>query len=133
MSRIGKKPVAIPSGVKVSVANREITVEGKLVDTKCYGMNHDNHNDEHAAPTGTMPGCGTACAAMGIPVAVLEGGEPGGDVYVVIGPASGYATYMAKDVKFEGEQAYPGAIIPSKFWVKEEGNWVEKDLPGTMM
>ena len=30
MSRIGKKPVAIPSGVKVSVANREVTVEGKL-------------------------------------------------------------------------------------------------------
>ena len=30
MSRIGKKPVTIPSGVKVSVANREISVEGKL-------------------------------------------------------------------------------------------------------
>lgn len=30
MSRIGKKPVAIPSGVKVSVADREISVEGKL-------------------------------------------------------------------------------------------------------
>jgi len=30
MSRIGKKPVAIPAGVKVSVADREIRVEGKL-------------------------------------------------------------------------------------------------------
>lgn len=30
MSRIGKRPVEIPSGVKVNVANREITVEGKL-------------------------------------------------------------------------------------------------------
>ena len=30
MSRIGKKPVAIPSGVKVNVADREVTVEGKL-------------------------------------------------------------------------------------------------------
>ncbi len=30
MSRIGKKPIEIPSGVKVSVAEREITVEGKL-------------------------------------------------------------------------------------------------------
>lgn len=30
MSRIGKKPVAIPSGVKVGVSQREITVEGKL-------------------------------------------------------------------------------------------------------
>jgi len=30
MSRIGKKPVVIPSGVKVNVADREISVEGKL-------------------------------------------------------------------------------------------------------
>jgi large subunit ribosomal protein L6 len=30
MSRIGKKPVAVPSGVKVNVAGRAITVEGKL-------------------------------------------------------------------------------------------------------
>jgi large subunit ribosomal protein L6 len=30
MSRIGNKPVAIPSGVKVKVSQREITVEGKL-------------------------------------------------------------------------------------------------------
>jgi large subunit ribosomal protein L6 len=30
MSRIGKKPVPIPSGVKVGVDSREITVEGKL-------------------------------------------------------------------------------------------------------
>jgi len=30
MSRIGKKSVPLPSGVKVNVANREVTVEGKL-------------------------------------------------------------------------------------------------------
>ena len=30
MSRIGKKPIPLPDGVKVNVANREITVEGKL-------------------------------------------------------------------------------------------------------
>ena len=30
MSRIGKKPVPIPDGVKVNVADREIAVEGKL-------------------------------------------------------------------------------------------------------
>lgn len=29
MSRIGKKPVAIPAGVKISLNGREITVEGK--------------------------------------------------------------------------------------------------------
>jgi large subunit ribosomal protein L6 len=30
MSRIGKKPIPIPAGVKVAVADREISVEGKL-------------------------------------------------------------------------------------------------------
>jgi large subunit ribosomal protein L6 len=30
MSRIGKKPVSVPGGVKVNVANRKVTVEGKL-------------------------------------------------------------------------------------------------------
>lgn len=30
MSRIGKKPIPVPDGVKVGVANRAITVEGKL-------------------------------------------------------------------------------------------------------
>jgi large subunit ribosomal protein L6 len=30
MSRIGKKPVPIPAGVKVNIADREISVEGKL-------------------------------------------------------------------------------------------------------
>jgi large subunit ribosomal protein L6 len=30
MSRIGKKPIPVPSGVKVNVAGRAVTVEGKL-------------------------------------------------------------------------------------------------------
>jgi large subunit ribosomal protein L6 len=30
MSRIGKKPIPLPDGVKVNVANRALTVEGKL-------------------------------------------------------------------------------------------------------
>jgi large subunit ribosomal protein L6 len=30
MSRIGKKPIVVPSGVKVNVANRAVTIEGKL-------------------------------------------------------------------------------------------------------
>jgi large subunit ribosomal protein L6 len=30
MSRIGKKPISVPSGVKINVAGRAVTVEGKL-------------------------------------------------------------------------------------------------------
>ncbi len=116
----------------------KITVEGKLIDSKCYGMNHDNHNDEHTVMKDgqamQMPACGTACAAMGVPVAVLEGGQKDGKVYMIIGSAAGFKDYMAKEVKFEGEQAYAGALIPAKFWVKgENGKWKETPLPGAMM
>lgn len=41
MSRIGKKPVAIPAGVKVAVAQRKVSVEGpagKLEHTFPYGV-----------------------------------------------------------------------------------------------
>jgi large subunit ribosomal protein L6 len=40
MSRIGKKPVPIPSGVKVNISECEITVEGKL------GKLHYSHRPE---------------------------------------------------------------------------------------
>lgn len=111
-----------------------VTVEGKIIDSKCYGMSEMNAGDDHTIMGGKkVPKCGTACATIGIPVGVLEGGEPGGKVYLIVGPAGGYAEFMAQEIKIEGEEAYPGAIIPSKFWVKEDDKWVEKVVPGTMM
>ncbi|GMQ82386.1 MAG: hypothetical protein BMS9Abin05_1837 [Rhodothermia bacterium] len=111
-----------------------VTVEGKIVDSKCYGMSQMNLEDDHTIMGGKkVPKCGTACATMGIPVGVLEGGEAGGKVYLIVGPAGGYAELMAQEIKIEGEEAYPGAIIPSKLWVKENNKWVKKAVPGTMM
>ena len=70
-------------------APEPITVEGKVVDSKCYGMATGMPeaaiNDAHMVPNPNgdgmveMANCGTACANMGIPVAVLEGGEAGGE------------------------------------------------------
>ncbi len=111
-----------------------VTVEGKIVDSKCYGMSDMNHENDHMMPGNkTIKKCGTTCAKMGIPVGVLEGGKPGGKVYLIVGPAGGYAGFMAQEVKIEGDEAYPGAIIPTKLWVKKNGEWVEKKVPGTMM
>lgn len=51
MSRLGKKPVAIPDGVKVALAAGEITVEGKL-GKLTYGLRpeveveHDEENKQ---------------------------------------------------------------------------------------
>lgn len=115
----------------------QVTVEGKLIDTKCYGMMHDNDGNDHMVKKGDkmmkMPSCATACAGMGIPAGVLEGGKKGNDVHVVIAPAGTFAEHMAKDVRITGTAPYPGSIMPSKVEVKnDKGKWVEVDVAAMM-
>lgn len=112
---------------------KEVTVEGILIDAKCYGMNPDNWTANHMIPKGNMPNCAQACAKMGIPVGVLSGGEKGGDVYLLITPSMALADHMAKTVKVVGMKTFGGAITPSKIFVKnEDGKWEEVKV-GTMM
>jgi len=86
MSRIGKKPVAIPSGVKVNVVDREITVEGKLgklvwshrpelsvsvdEDAKTVVVTRDNDNRESRALHGL-----TRALVQNMVIGVSEGYE----------------------------------------------------------
>ncbi len=120
-----------------TTAFEEVTITGKLIDTKCYGMNHDNHENDHMGPgkDGKMmklPNCATACAAMGIPVGILEGGKKDGDVYVLITPALGLAQHQAKEARVTGMPVFEGGIIPTKIEVKENDKWVDV-TPGGMM
>lgn len=115
-----------------------ITVTGTIIDTKCYGMNHDNVQNEHVVPMkdrkiGTMPNCATACAQMGNPVGILEGGNEDGKVYILVTPAGQLAEHAAKQARVTGDLAYPGGIIPMKLEVKNaQGKWEEVKL-ATMM
>lgn len=121
----------------------KLLVEGTVVDSMCFAkatkmeMPKAAMSDEHLAMKDgkevKMPACGTACAKMGMPVGLLEGGKPDGKLYLIVGPAGGYADYMAHEIKVEGEEVYAGALMPSKLWVKKDGKWHEKPLPGTMM
>ncbi len=116
----------------------KVTVIGKIIDTKCYGMNHANVDNEHVVPMkdgkmGKMPNCATACAQMGIPVGILEGGKDDGQVYILVTPASQVAEHASKDARVTGDLAYPGGIIPTKLEVKnDKGKWEEVKL-ATMM
>ncbi len=122
----------------VNSTSEEITVEGKLIDTKCFGMMPEmNITDTHKVPGKDgkmmeMSGCGTACASMGIPVGIVEGGEPGGKTYVIIASANALKEHMAKEARVTGEQVFAGGIIASKVEVKEDGKWVDV-TPGAMM
>ena len=89
-------------------------------------------NNDHMAPKGDKMVKMPACANLGIPAGIVEGGEPGGKTYVIITSATALAEHMAKEARVTGELAYPGGILASKVEVKEDGTW--KDVtPAAMM
>lgn len=109
------------------IASAETKISGTLVDTKCYSMNHANKGNTHLTPKGRMPGCGSACAKMGIPVAILnrEG------MNVLITPAPQLADYIGKEARITGKRMEAG-IIPTKIEVKTDRGWRQVNI-GTMM
>lgn len=107
-----------------------LSVEGILVDMKCFSMNAANSGSDHITPKGKMPACATACAKMGIPVGVLTEDD---EVYVLITSGSMLSDYMALETKVTGTPALDGhGLIPDKIMVKKKGKWEEVKI-ATMM
>ena len=110
------------------------TVQGKLIDTKCYGMNKMNSENTHKVPGKDgkmmdMPNCATACANMGIPTGVLS---DDGKVTILVTPTNQLAEHMAKEARVTGKKVFDGGMIPEKIEVKEGNKWKEVQI-GTMM
>ena len=119
----------LQAGDKKTTADN--TIEGILVDTKCYSTSGFVTNTHKDAQGNDIPNCATACASMGIPVGVLDAEK---NVHIIAGPASGYAGWMSKEVRMHGTFGkYADVFIPDKIEVKEDGKWVEKPVPATMM
>ena len=95
---------------------------GQLVDTRCMAMDASNTGQDHKG--GAMKGCATACAQMGIPVALYIDGK----MHTIAAPAPLLAPYMAKEATIEGEMTPGGVIMPMKVMV--EGK--EVDIKGMM-
>ncbi|MFC2085591.1 hypothetical protein ACFLRO_00090 [Bacteroidota bacterium] len=136
MLGLGMLAFTFPHAANTSTPD-EITVTGKLIDTKCYGMNHSNVANDHMVPGKegsmmTVPSCATACASMGIPVGLLENGEKDAKVYVLVTPAGALANHQAKDARVTGTPVFGGALLPSKVEVKEDGKWVDVTPAGMM-
>lgn len=93
------------------------TVEGTLVDTKCYFADPANAGNDH----GPMKGCGTACAKGGSPVGILT---TQGKHYALVVPAPAVADHVGKAVKVTGE-VREGSLVPEKgeLQVKEGDTW----------
>ncbi|HMB99001.1 MAG TPA: hypothetical protein VKM36_10990 [Balneolaceae bacterium] len=112
----------------------KVTVTGTLVDTKCYGMMPEaNKGNEHVVmhdgKKAKMPNCATACANMGIPVAVAT---DDGETITIIAPAGQLADHMAKETRVTGTIAFAGGLIPDKVEVKDGKKWTEVSIQ-TMM
>lgn len=110
------------------------TIQGKLVDTKCYGMSEMNAENTHKVPGQEgkmmdMPKCATACANMGIPTGVLA---EDGTVTILVTPTNQLAEHMAKEARITGQTVFNGGLIPEKVEVKEGNEWKEVQI-GTMM
>lgn len=85
---------------------------GQLVDTRCMAMSNKNTGQDHKG--GALKGCATACAKMGIPVALLIDGK----MHTVAAPASLLAPHMAQEATIEGEMTADGIIMPMKVMVE---------------
>jgi hypothetical protein len=105
-----------------------VTVSGVLVDTRCYSADQRNVKDEHYMGASMVKGCATACAKMGIPVALLDGGT----LFTVAAPAPALAPYMAKQARMTGVEVSPGVVMPTKFEVKTKSGWKRVQAKGMM-
>ena len=95
---------------------------GQLVDTRCMAMNPANSGQDHK--DGALKGCATACAKMGIPVALLVDGK----MHTIAAPAALLAPHMAKEATVEGKMTPGGVIMPMKVTVEGQ----EVDLNAMM-
>jgi hypothetical protein len=102
------------------------TISGTLVDLKCYAAGGFMTNDH-----GGMKGCGAACATGGNPVALVDANKK---VHFLGVSAPAYASYVGQELRFTGTHGkFADVFMPEKLEVKEDGKWVEKKLPKTMM
>jgi len=114
--------VAITVGL--SAAEKQVTLEGTLVDSKCYLTDNSLTGNDH----GPMKDCGTLC---------LKGGTPGGLVtkdkkfHAVLAPSLVLAPYVGQTVRISGS-LHNGAILAKKVELKKDGKWEEVKL-GMMM
>lgn len=110
--------------VGVALAKGPTTIEGTLVDTKCYFADPANKVNDH----GPVKGCGTMCAKAGSPVGILTAA---GKHYALVVPAPAVAEHVGHTVRATGT-VREGSFVPTKLEKKVGNNWQEIKLGGSM-
>ncbi|MBI4553587.1 MAG: hypothetical protein HY710_15085 [Candidatus Latescibacteria bacterium] len=112
------------AGSLLRAAEETKTIEGELVDARCYALDKANRGGDHKE-------CATRCATAGTPVGVLD--EKTGTVYVFLSMSKGYSAHVGKTVRVTGTVVHASQILPDKLEVKEGNAWKQVETAKDMM
>ncbi len=108
----------------VYAAEKEATLEGTLVDSKCYLMDNSLTGNDH----GKVKDCGTLCLKGGTPGAIITKDK---QFHAVLAPSLALAPYVGQTVRVHGKLVN-GSIAADKVEVSKNGKWEEVKI-GAMM
>ncbi len=101
----------------------ELELIGTIAGARCFAENSENIGNDHNRPEGFIKGCGTTCATLGLPVAVVEGGTKDGKVWVLLTNSQAMADYIAAPVRVSGIVRDEGILIPTRIELKTSDGW----------
>jgi hypothetical protein len=110
--------------VGVYAAEKTVTLEGTLVDSKCYLKDNSLTGNDH----GPVKECGTMCLKGGTPGALLTKDKK---FHAILAPSLVLAPYVGQTIRVNGT-IHNGAILAAKVEVNKNGKWEEVKL-GVMM
>ena len=116
--------ILIAGGALIRAAEETKTIEGELIDARCYALDTMNRGSDHKE-------CGTRCATSGTPVGVLD--EKSKTVYVFLSMSKGYSAHIGKTVRVTGTVVHTSQILPDKLEVKEGNTWKQVETAKDMM
>ena len=105
--------------VSRAAAQKDMSYDGTLVDSKCYLAHNQTANDH-----GPNKNCGTLCLKGGTPGALLTSDKK---FYPLLAPSTALAPYVGQEIRVTGSMV-SGSINVSKVEVNQNGSWQEVKL-----
>ena len=107
-----------PQNQEKKQKTKDSQIEGEVVDLTCYtsrGLSGEGHK-----------ACATRCLTRGAPAGLVD---KDGNIFVIIAPSPGYASYAAQTIRLSGN-VEDGRISPKKMEAITEKKWAEVTLQG---
>ena len=107
-----------PKNQATKQKTKDSQIEGEVVDLTCYtsrGLSGEGHK-----------ACATRCLTRGAPAGLVD---KDGNIFVIIAPSPGYASYAAQTIRLSGN-VEDGRISPKKMEAITEEKWAEVALQG---